>query len=887
MSTSHEKMWWQSGQLGMKGPRGWARGCTMLERGGQLAMLHGLLGVVERSGGRVVLVRGEAGSGKTVLVARFLQEVGERAALHVGVCDDLSTPQPLAPLWDVARASRELAGALASDDVRRVMTVVYDLLCRPAGPTVLVLEDTQWADEATLDVITYLGRRIAGTTGLLVLTYRDGEVDAEHPLRRVVGGLPPAVVERIHLKPLTVSAVAELAGTHADGAEELFALTGGNPLFVTEVLAAGDQVVPTSIREAVLARVARLSPAARNLVAYLAVLPGRTTWAFVERLVDVRRDDLREAVRQGLLVASDDGLAFRHELQRRAVESSREPDDLRWRHAKVLAALGSDADPARLVHHARGAHDVAALVAHAPRAGHAALAVRSHREALSHFETVGSYLDRLPAHAAADVAEDWSRAAVYANAADASTALVRAVERRREVGESSALARILAFGAFPLGLAGQAERSRAWADEAVALAEATEDQSLLADALTEQVRVKIWLSDDPDDRVAMAAATRAVAIAGEVRNDRTLASAMLLEGGLFMLRGDGRGLALMERARQHAERGGHRFEVADAHMMLGVQTAFSFGDFDQARRHLGHARDIATEDEYHDLALFVRAMQAHVALLTGDWVAAADQASEVVAASAPADAELAACAVLATLAARRGQVDAEVDVEVGRLWEVATRVGAPYLLTIAGAAMAEYAWLSNVASRDAALDQAWQRRDRSPGAAYGDEFAYWMWRLGRRSEVPSFTSEGYRLLGGGDVTGAAASWAASGMPYHEALALTHGGDDDCAHAVHLFEAMGAEGAARRVRDDLRARGVTVPRGPSRSAREHPAGLTQRQAEVLSLLAEGLSNPQIADRLFISHRTVEHHVAAVLRKLDVTNREQAVSSARSRGLLANT
>lgn len=859
----------------------------MLERGPQLAKLHGLLDEVERAGGRIVLVRGEAGIGKTVLVDRFLQEVGERAAVHVGVCDDLGTPQPLAPLWDVARASPALAAALAADDVRRVMTVVYDLMARQAGPAVLVLEDTQWADEATLDVITHLGRRIAGTTGLLVLTYRDGEVDAEHPLRRVVGDLPPAAVERIRLEPLTAAGVAELAGTHADGAEELVALTGGNPLFVTEVLAAGDQVVPTSIRDAVLARVARLSPAARDLVAYLAILPGRTTRALVERLVHVGRDDLREAVRQGLLVVRDDGLAFRHELQRRAVESSLPPDDLRWRHAGVLAALGSDADPARLVHHARGAHDVAAVVAHAPRAGHAALAVRSHREALSHFESVGPYLDRLPAQAAADVAEDWARAAVYADAADARTALVRAVERRRVVGESAALARILAFGAFPLAVAGHGERGRAWADEAAGLAEASGDREVLADALTEQARLYL-LSDDPDDRVALAAATRAVAIAGEARYGRTVASAMILEGWLLMLRGDGRGPAVMEQARRHAERNGHQYEVADAHLMQGLGAAFVLEDIDQARRRFGHAHDIATEHEYDDLALYVRSMQAHMAVWTGDWVAAADQASEVVAASAPADAEVCACAVLATLAARRGQVDADADIE--RLWEVATRSGVAYLVVIAGAAMAEYAWLSNSASHDAALDQAWQRRLPSPrswSAPYADEFAYWMRRLGRSSDVPSFTSEGHRLLASGDVAGAAASWSARGMPYHEAMALTHGSDDDCVHAVHLFEAMGAEGAARRVRGDLRARGVTVARGPSRSVRAHPAGLTQRQAEVLSLLAEGLSNPAIADHLFLSHRTVENHVAAVLRKLDVASREQAVSVARSRGLLATS
>jgi predicted ATPase len=155
----------------------------LLERGTELGRLHGVLSGLGSGGGRVVLVRGEAGVGKTALVRSFVSEVEDQAHVLVGECDDLLTPSPLGPVWDLARSEGSIATPLGEGDRRSVMEALLDLLSRKLRPTVLLLEDVQWADDATLDVIRFLGRRIARTTGMLVLTYRDGEVDTEHPLR--------------------------------------------------------------------------------------------------------------------------------------------------------------------------------------------------------------------------------------------------------------------------------------------------------------------------------------------------------------------------------------------------------------------------------------------------------------------------------------------------------------------------------------------------------------------------------------------------------------------------------------------------------------------------------------------------------------------------------
>jgi len=211
----------------------------LLEREKELGLMADLLAGVGSSGGKVVLVRGEAGIGKSTLVREFVGVHADAAHVLFGVCDDLLTPQPLGPFWDIAREEPSLGEVLEKGDRRAVMEVLLDLLSRSLRATVLVVEDTHWADEATLDVIKYLGRRISGTNGLLVLTYRDGEVDHDHPLRQVIGDLAPQDLVRIHLGGLSAEAIALMVEDTDLDSDQVLSLTDGNPLFVTEVAVSG------------------------------------------------------------------------------------------------------------------------------------------------------------------------------------------------------------------------------------------------------------------------------------------------------------------------------------------------------------------------------------------------------------------------------------------------------------------------------------------------------------------------------------------------------------------------------------------------------------------------------------------------------------------------
>ena len=162
--------------------------------------------------------------------------------------------------------------------------------------------------------------------------------------------------------------------------------------------------------------------------------------------------------------------------------------------------------------------------------------------------------------------------------------------------------------------------------------------------------------------------------------------------------------------------------------------------------------------------------------------------------------------------------------------------------------------------------------------------AFWLWELGELTHAPEGIAEPYRLSIEGESTAAAEMWLAIGCPYERALALTHGNPADQLEALEMLETLGATAVAAKLRKAMRDEGLSVPRGKGRVTRGHAAGLTARQAEVLQLLDEGLSNTEIADRLFVSPRTVEHHVSAILAKLDSSTREEAVTLARSEGLL---
>lgn len=829
-------------------------------------------------GGKVVLVRGEAGIGKTSLVREFLNRHVDEAHVLSGSCDDLSTPQPLGPFWDLARKEPSLGEPLESGDRLRVLAAVLELLSRSLRPSILLIEDTHWADEATLDAIKYLGRRIADTNGLLLLTYREGEVDYDHPLRGVIGEFPPQSIERIRLERLSAPAVASMIGDSGLDLDEVLALADGNPLFVTEVLASGVETVPSSVQDSVLARAAKVSPGARRVLDLVSVIPGEAERALVAEILDPTPAQLSECVRQGLLRVDEDFVSFLHELTRRAIETALSSSDRRRLNQQVLAGLGAETNASRMVHHAREANDVESIVEYAPKAARAAMAIASYREAFAHFRTLEPYLDRVAQADRALIFDDWARTEFYLDNVEALDILAHAIELHRSRGDDVALARALTFGVRLNEINGLPSAADDCAAEAIEILEVYPPSPDLAFAVSQLA----WLSLMRGDGArAMRIADRAIDLAAETGDDLTTIHALNTKGSEMYMRGDADGLRLLEEARTLAQEGGYRFEEIRALLNM-TSAALERLELELASDLAQRTRNTATRYENRTLEAYSDAQRAQIHCWKGEWVAADDIATEVLGSHPHTD--LVVQWVLGRLQTRRGQPDAQLTID--RTWLLAEATGEMQNLLPVAAAYAEYLWVmgENTPSLVERFGEALDEGIRLGSSWPTGDLAFWLWKLGELPQAPDGIAEPYRLMIEGEFSAAAELWSTIGCPYERAITLAQGDRATQLEALDILEGLGAVAVAAKLRKALIDQGVPVPRGRGRKTRAHPVGLTSRQAEVLELLDEALSNTEIADRLFVSPRTVEHHVSAVLRKLDASTREQAVASARAKGLL---
>ena len=274
-----------------------------------------------------------------------------------------------------------------------------------------MVEDAHWADEATLDLLVFLGRRLERHPALLMVTYRDDEVGADHPLR---GSRRPApgVVRRLRPQPLSEAAVAELARRAGRPAAGLRELTGGNPLLVTEVLAAGDAGVPLTVRDLVLARLAGLPADAQEVVRLVAVVPTRAELWLLEPALGPAPSAVEACVAGR--AAGRRGRGGRVPPRAAPAGGGGLAVDPGPPGAEPAGPGGAGRRPrpgvdlARLVHHAREAGDIEAVLRYAPEAARQAAAVAAHREAVGHYRAVLAHAERLPAPVRAELLEGYS-----------------------------------------------------------------------------------------------------------------------------------------------------------------------------------------------------------------------------------------------------------------------------------------------------------------------------------------------------------------------------------------------------------------------------------------------------------------------------------------------
>jgi DNA-binding CsgD family transcriptional regulator len=853
----------------------------LIERESQLAALHQYADEASNAKGRLVLVSGEAGIGKSALLEDFAQQAADARWLWAG-CDGLFTPAALGPLLDIAaQLGGELLRLCHADAKRhQLYSALLGQLSDLETLTVIAIEDIHWADEATLDLLSYLGRRIQHLPVLLLVTYRDDALVSNDPLRLTLGGLASQrATRRLGLPPLSAAGVATLAhGTEID-ATQLHRLTAGNPFFVTEVLQAGNDGLPASVRDAVLARTRTLSALARDALEVAALIGSRMRAELLVSLIDnsLVTDEL---ISHGLLIKDGDDLRFRHEIARVAIEEAIPPYRQAALHTKIIEALlssGSD-DEARLAFHAEGAGKAELVLRYAPRAGRRAAALGARREAAAQYEralrfvpqtdirvraelldNLGEqldFLDRWQDHAEtrSQGAALWHQLGDFARESDSLLALAwgwwrqcRGADFRRTADAALRLAK-------PLGPSPQL------ANASINLAYRHMIKSRYQDglALLQHVREmaeQLGLGDVISDALNVEAR-----IVHAVGSDWTVPMRGALETGLS---------------------GGHELRAGNAIANMYWHYCEDLRD-EEAEQIYNEALAYCDVHDVGTSAEFLLGERAEVFEKRGRW----DECLSIAHAMLD-DQSLSPAARLwqlthqAKVMARRGQNGYWPYLDEALRY--ATGSEEPMWLLSVRLARIEAYWLEG--RTDAAVEEL----DRIPNAFGGVTpvqrgwLALWTQRLAgivHPIDLEPFASQ---LSGNG--ARAVELWDRLSYRYEAALALLDTKEEaNLRESLSRLVDLGAEATARLVRHTMRDLGIRgIPAGARTVTKAHPRGLTAREQQILELISEGRSNEEISATLFISVRTVEHHVSAILGKLGVSTRQGAAKEARRLGL----
>ena len=856
----------------------------LLERDQQLGALSALLRDVEAGEGRLALVAGDAGAGKSALVHRFCESMPEPRDAMWGMCDPLSTPRPLGPLIDIAPQLGDGIGELLSSGQREgLFEATRAALAARRMPGVAVFEDLHWADDATLDLLRFLGRRLRTSRVLIVGTYRQDEVGPDHPLRILLGDLAPLdYVHRLSVPALSLTAVATLArGTAMDPAT-LHRETGGNAFFVTEVLSDGDGGLPATVADAVLTRVARLTAPARRTLEAAAIAGPRIDPAVLMQMRDVDPDGLDECMTSGLLQEVPLQYEFKHELARQAVLAAVTPRRRASLHSEVLAILLRKADRTsqldRLAHHAESAGDAEATLEFAPAAAAVAASLKSHRAAAAHYRKAVPHAGLLPPRERAALFERASyEEMLIDHLADARSLAERAIETWRELGDQRKVGDLLRWLSRVFWLSGMTPKAHETATEAISILERLPPGRELAMAYSNSAQLCMVAQRANETEMW---GTKALALARGLEDAQIAAHALNNLGSSRLRRGDLRGREQLLESLRLSVDAGLEDDAARAWTNLAAALA-SQNEVAEATRYAEDGFKYCVEHDLEGSRMCLGANLAFLYMRSGRW----DDALALATASSR-DGQLSRVTrlefqtIVARVRTRRGEGDPTGVLD--QAWKDAWAAGDLQFVAMVAVARAEASWFAGRPD-DIPRELA---RPLAMALEAGDaerigELSFWMWKAGSLSTPIDGASRPYALQIRGDWRAAYEAWAETGCPYEAALALADSDqEEDLRAAITALTKLGAKPAIAEVTRRMRSLGATsIPRGPRPRTRENPAGLTAREMDILSLLSDGLRNPDIARRLFLSQKTVDHHVSAILAKLEVRTRSEAAQRAR--------
>jgi len=862
----------------------------LIERDEFLASMQRVYEDMQSGEGHCIFVNGEAGIGKTSLVKAFCRELESGCNIFLGTCDALFTPRPLAPLYDILLQMPKGFPDIGSEmtDQTAFFTSFLQELNNQKDSSLIVFEDIHWADEATLDFIKFLARRITHLRCLFILTYRDEEIHSGHPLRNVLGHLPADSFTRLQLTPLSRKAVDKMATDKGYSGEDVYSISGGNPFYVNEILASYSSGIPENIKDSILSLYNRQDENTKQAWEILSVLPTGFEMIHLEKLEPSYTAAIEKSMDSKLMILKEGRIFFKHEIYRRTIEASLSPLLRVVLNKKILDLFRVNFEQKmeieRIIHHAKNANDYELVVQYAPLAARQAACMGAHIEASKLYFSAIEYYQGNDKDLLVTLYEAYSYECYLTNQGkEAIIYQAKALVLWKEKGNIEKTGNCMRFLSRLWWHDGNRKQAEIYGNQSVEVLGDQPSSAAKAMAFSNMSQLKM-LSGQPNECVFWG--EKAIAIAKELGNEEILSHALNNVGSVQMKMRSSKqkGIELLQQSLEIALRNSYHEHAARAYTNLG-SSGIETKDYAFGKKILDEGIQYCEKRDLESWKTYMLSCKARMNLERGNWNEAWHIAGNLLKKEEHTPiVKIVALAVVATIKMRRGNTDTLPLLFKAK--ELAFETRELQRIIPALVALLEYEWITGekiIEKED--IDFTIHMIEHMGDVYESSEFVFWLLKARKHQLTLTECYEGYQIGNRASSMKAAGLWERLGSPYMQALALFEGADDDKRKAVTIVQKLGATAVYEKMKQEMRNSGIkSIPRGIRKSTQSNPALLTERELDVLRLVNEGLQNKEIANRLFISAKTVDHHISALLFKLEAKSRTKAVQEAVQMGIL---
>lgn len=854
---------------------------ALIERDLFLTSLQEQFETLETGEGHCVLLVGEAGIGKTALVKAFCKKQASENNIFQGACDALFTPRPLAPLYDVLWQVNKERWPLPPFKEKNsvVFANFFQELTLKKGKLIIIFEDIHWADEATLDFITFFTRRIDQLPCLFILTYREDELISNHPLRNVLGQLPPDLVTKLALTPLSKQAVMAMATQKGYNGEDVYSIAGGNPFYVNEILASYSPGVPNTVKDSILAVFERQKEGTRNAWRIWSVIPEGLE---VDRLAKVK-SFLGEAIDHcfaiSVAIVQNGKVVFKHELYRRTIEESLSPIKRIEINEMLLDlflnSFQQKGEIERILHYAKNANRKELVAKYAPEAAKKATLINAHKEASKLYLTAIEYFEENDEKRLAELYQAYAYECYLINQlVEATDFTQRALTIWEENAETSKCADCLCLLSRLYWFNGNMQIAEKLALKGITLVKNHPDSSTAAKVFSNLSQLKMLSGDTIESLIW---GEKAIELAKKLNDDYILSHAMNNVGAVQMLMPEyeQKGEAKLQKSLTISLKQSYQENAVWAFSNLG-SILIRLRRYRPARKVLKEGIIYCEERHLTCLTDYLLSWKARLDLEIGNWADASAAAENLLKNEHQSTViKINALVVQAKILMRRSRDGLSLMLEAKKL---GFETKGLQLILPSMTALLEYEWISGksiIESND--IERISIIVEKYGITLEKNDFVFWMNKAGRQPGT----------LGKNSETGSGTSfdYEHCDRAYEQALKLFERKEEDKRKAIAMIHDLGAIAVYEKMKLEMRNLGIkNIPRGIRNSTRSNAALLTGREMDVLQLLKKDLHNKEIASLLYISAKTVDHHISSILFKLDANSRSKAVAAAISKGIL---